>query len=184
MSREFPDIVDPWKAADGRRIFQGTMPLERMARLVALLAPVDEGAATSPEVVEFRTVFAYDRQGLLTIDVSVSAELPLQCQRSLAVFTLPVERRSRVVVIESVAEQDEVPEPYEPFLVEERRLALVDLVEEELLLAVPQVPVAPAAEAPELPGSVALEDAPEEPAEQTHRPFSGLAGLMKDTSDS
>ena len=184
MSREFPDIVDPWKAAEGRRSFQGTMPLARMPRLAALLAPADAEGSPEPGEAAFRMAFGFDRQGLLTIDVQVQAELPLLCQRSLAVFNLPVERRSRVAVIESVEAQDEVPEPYEPVLVTERRLALVELVEEELLLAVPQVPVDPAAADPELPKSVALETSAETRQEKTHRPFAGLAGMMKDKPES
>lgn len=156
------------------------MPLARMPRLTALLAPADNGEEVARDDVAFRMVFGFDRQGLLTIDVRVSGDLPLVCQRSLSVFSMHVDRRSRVVVIESVEAQDEVPEPYEPVLVTDRRLALVDLVEEELLLAVPQVPVSPDASEPELPDSVALEASTETQQEQTHRPFAGLAGMLKD----
>ena len=39
-----------------------------------------------------------------------------------------------------LAEQEMMPESYEPVLVENGRLALVELVEDELLLGVPQVP--------------------------------------------
>lgn len=156
------------------------MPLARMPRLEALLAPAGTGDEASRGDVAFRMVFGFDRQGLLTIDVQVSGDLPLVCQRSLSVFNMHVDRRSRVAVIESVEAQDEVPEPYEPVLVTDRRLALVDLVEEELLLAAPQVPVSPEAGDPELPDAVALEASTETQQEQTHRPFAGLAGMMKD----
>ena len=37
MPREFPEFVDPWKAADGKRLFQGTIPLRWMRRLAPLL---------------------------------------------------------------------------------------------------------------------------------------------------
>lgn len=175
MSREFPDIVDPWKAADGRRSFSGTVPLARLERLAALLAP---GANTG--VAAFEADFGYDEQGLVTIRVAVTADLPLVCQLSLETFVEHVERSSTVAVVTAVAEQDEVPEQYEPVLVEDRRLALASLVEEELLLAVPQVPRKPGAAKPELPADVSLEDAAEHETERTHRPFAGLAGLMKD----
>ena len=160
------------------------MPLARMPRLVALLAPADAEGSPAADEVAFRLAFGFDRQGLLTIDVQVQGELPLLCQRSLSVFMLPVERRSRVAVIESVEAQDEVPEPYEPVLVTDRRLALVELVEEELLLAVPQVPIDPFAAEPALPESVALEASAETRQEKTHRPFAGLAGMMKDKAES
>ena len=142
------------------------------------MAPASE---RSP--AEFSAGFRFDRQGLVTIDVTVRAELSLVCQRSLAAFIERVDRHSRLVVIEDVAEQESLPEHYEPILVEDRRLALSDLVEEELLLAVPQVPISPEAGELELPGDVSVEVAAETEQAQTHRPFEGLAGLMKESAE-
>lgn len=187
MSRDFPDIVDPWKAAEGKRTFQGTMPMVRLHRLADLLAPADEAGnqGIARDVAPFEARFGFDRQGLVVIDLEVSAELPLVCQRSLEVFRLPVERHSTLVVIEEVSDQESVPEHYEPILVESRRLALADLVEEELMLAVPQVPRRPDTENEEiLSGGVAEMAASEDEKEPTHRPFEGLEGMMKKPSGS
>ncbi|NND57384.1 MAG: hypothetical protein HKN57_09030, partial [Xanthomonadales bacterium] len=68
MSREFPDFIDPWKAADGRRTFSGTMPIKRMQRLLPLLAPAGNYGDAS-----FEARLSYDRQGLLTIRLDVEA---------------------------------------------------------------------------------------------------------------
>lgn len=178
MSREFPDWIDPWKAADGRRGFQGTMPLKRLQRLAPLLAPA--GAGTDWPDARFSATFGYDRQGTLTVDIRVEAALPLVCQRSLEPYLETVARHSVLAVVESVAEQDLVPEHYEPVLVEHGRVALQDLVEDELLLAVPQVPRNPDLEAVE----VSTGDAGERDAgpqqERTHRPFEALAELLKE----
>lgn len=182
MSREFPDFIDPWKAADGRRTFQGTMPLKWLQRLEPLLAP-GNGAKENPVLERkdagFSARFSYDEQGLVIIRLSVNAELPLICQRSLAPYIEKIERLSLLVVIEDVDEQENIPDHYDPVLVEHRRMALKDIVEEELLLAVPQVPRNPAVEVIELStdGEVRIPSEPE--TEQVHRPFAGLAGLMK-----
>jgi len=155
-----------------------------MTRLGSMLAP--EGEAENGLVVwedaSFSTGFAYDRQGLVTIDITVKAGLPLVCQISLEPYMEYVDRRSRLVVIDDIAEQEALPEQYEPVLVEERRLALVDLVEEELLLAIPQVPRSPQAGKLILPEDVSLETSSGEEREQTRRPFEGLAGLVKDSA--
>jgi uncharacterized protein len=200
MSREFPDWVDPWKAADGRRGYGGTMPLKRLPRLVPLLAPAEAGAAWQD--ARFSAAFSHDRQGTVVVDIRVQANLPLVCQRSLEPYLEPVERRSWLAVVESVAEQDEVPEHYEPVLVEKGRLALQDLVEDELLLALPQVPRNPETSAVQRStggdgggsGDGRRETGPEDAGgssasgdthgdrtsdEPTHRPFEGLADLMK-----
>jgi uncharacterized protein len=174
MSREFPDFVDPYKAADGKRVFQGTMPLRRMRRLAPLLA----SGLSGPDA-RFTARFGYDRQGLVRIRLDVEAELPLLCQRSLEPYLEKVSRRSSLTVIEDVSEQASLPDDAEPVLVEDRRMALLDIVEEELLLGVPQVPRNPDVAAVELStGGEPVTPSKEEEG-QTHRPFAGLAGLMK-----
>lgn len=147
-----------------------------MHRLAGELA--EEGGTKQREAA-FSVAFSLDRQGLVTIDIAVQADLPLVCQRSLVVFEEKVDRRSLLAVIETVAEQEDVPEQYEPVLAQDRRLKMVDLVEEELLLAVPQVPRSPDAEAIELPREVELTTSSDTEDEPTQRPFAGLAGLMK-----
>lgn len=163
-------------------MFGGTMPLNRMPRLEALLGE-EQGSKTA----EFEARFAFDRQGLVTIDVTVKTDLQLVCQRSLEPYTEKVDRRSMLAVIENENDQQELPEHYEPVLVEERRLALAELVEEELLLAVPQVPRNPELEdgagAFELSADVTVEESSAQEKEQTHRPFEELAGLMKQSAD-
>jgi uncharacterized protein len=183
MSREFPDFVDPWKAADGRRTFHGTMPIKRMLRLEPLLAPGDEkqneGVLARFDAI-FTARFSYDQQGLVTIRLDVEAELPLVCQRSLEPYREEVKRRSWLVIIEDVAEQELIPDHYDPVLVEHRRLALLDIVEEELLLAVPQVPRNPESAEIHISTDGKASPAPGAEKARSHKPFAGLAGLMKE----
>ncbi len=159
------------------------MPLERMPRLRAILAPATGAGAGGRRIVwadaAFTARFRYDEQGLVTIDVTVRAELPLVCQRSLLPYVEQVERSSLLTVIENIADQDELPESYEPVLVEHGRMALLDLVEDELLLAVPQVPRSPDTKEVELSTEDGFIPPSEIEDERTHRPFQGLAGLLK-----
>jgi len=186
MSREFPDFVDPWKAADGRRTFQGTMPLKWMKRLAGMLAPEDsvqQAKLQAREDAGFRARFAYDEQGLVTIRLSVETDLALVCQRSLKPYLEKIRRQSILAVIEDIADQDDVPDLYDPVLVEHRRMPLLDIVEEELILAVPQVPRNPQTAAIELSTDGAARTSSGAEKEQSHRPFAGLGGLMKEKSD-
>ena len=182
MSREFPDFIDPWKAADGRRTFQGTMPLKRLKRLGPMLAPGGSGQdeqLVARDDARFTARFSYDEQGLVTIRLEVDVELPLICQRSLAPYREKIARRSLLVVIEDVDDQELIPESYDPVLVEHRRMALQDIVEDELLLAIPQVPRNPEIEVVELSTDGEVRIPSETEKEQSHRPFAGLAGLIK-----
>jgi uncharacterized protein len=186
MSREFPDFIDPWKAADGRRTFQGTMPLKRMKRLAGMLAPEDgvqQAQLQARKDAGFRVRFSNDEQGLVIIHLSVEAELALVCQRSLTPYLEKIRRQSVLAAIEDIADQDDIPDLYDPVLVEHRRMALVDIVEEELILAVPQVPRNPKTAAIELSTDGAVRASGGAEKEQSHRPFAGLGGLMKEKSD-
>ena len=172
MSRDFPDFIDPWKAADGQRVFHGTMPLKRMKRLMPLLAST-EGEAS------FEVCFYFDRQSNATIKVAAKANLVLICQRSLAPYTETVQRTSLLAVIRDLSEQDMMPDNYEPVVLESGKLALLELVEDELLLALPQIPRNPAVDETGLStdgDAVSLSD---DGQERRQRPFAGLAGMFE-----
>ena len=167
MSKQYPDWVDPWKAAEGSRTFSGTMPLERMPRLLPLLA-------SSEGEVGFTAAFAFDKQTRVTIQIEVDARLPLICQRSLEPYFEPISRRSMLGVVENLAEEALMPENYEAVLVQHGKLALAELVEDELLLGLPQVPRNP---------EYHDGDPPAESAEQSRpgyrKPFANLAEQWK-----
>jgi uncharacterized protein len=159
------------------------MPIKRMQRLGPMLAPEIERRKDRLLVRDdaaFTAMFSHDRQGLITIRLDVEAELPLICQRSLEPYREKVKRRSWLVVIEDVAEQELIPEIYEPVLVENRRMALLDIVEEELLLAIPPVPRSPESEEINLSTDGKIGDSSGAEKEQSHKPFAGLSGLMKE----
>lgn len=172
MSRDYPDLIDPWKAADGKRVFQGTMQLSRMPRLALLLESVAGEAG-------FIARFGYDRQKNVVIDLAVEADLILVCQRSLLAYTEPVRRRTELGVIESLAEQDALPSHYDPVLVENHRLSLLELVEDELLLGVPQIPRNPAVKEVEMSTDGEVRTRSVKGDEPLQRPFAGLADLIK-----
>jgi uncharacterized protein len=172
MSRDYPDLIDPWKAADGKRVFQGTMQLSRMPRLALLLESVSGEAG-------FSARFGYDRQRNVVIDLAVEADLILVCQRSLLAYTEPVRRRSELAVIEKLAEQDALPSNYDPVLVENHRLSLLELVEDELLLGIPQIPRNPAVKEVEMSTDGDVRTPSAKGDEPLQRPFAGLADLMK-----
>ncbi len=133
MSREFPDWINPWTAAQGRRRYGGTVPLKRMKRLGRMIES-DEGVAS------FEARFHLDEDRRPVIDLAVNAELTLMCQASLEPYVETVSRRSTIGVVENEAEIELLPGHYDPVLADHGRLAPVTLVEDELILALPQVP--------------------------------------------
>lgn len=177
MSREFPDFIDPWRAAEGGRRIAGTIPLARLKRLGPLLAS-SEGEA------RFEMQFGFDEQRRVTVSVHVSSPLSLTCQRSLEPYVELISQNSVLQVIGSEAEQALLSGEEEYILAEEGRLAVADIIEDELLLAIPQVPRNP--EIDRVWKSTAGDRAAQagDPGERDEgggrqHPFESLADLMK-----
>jgi uncharacterized protein len=164
MSRDFPDWVHPDKAAAARREFAGSVPVERMARLAGLIV---EGRASE---INFRLAFAHNELNQVRVDVEISGHVPMKCQRSLRVFDQELRSASVVGVVSTEDEVDGLPGDYEPLVCADNRLNLLDMVEEEILLGLPLVPVDPAS------SRIGAEPA----TADTHRPFEALAALKKD----
>jgi uncharacterized protein len=172
MSREYPDWISPGRAAEGKRIFSGTIPIARMKRLAPLLV---DAQGTVSFVASFRT----DLDKRVIIDLQVEAALPLVCQASLDVYGEQVKRSSELAVIEHASELDELPDNYDPVQTESGRLAIVSLVEDELLLGLPQVPRKPGLEKVEY--STAGESVAKEGsgARARKNPFAALQDMLK-----
>lgn len=177
MSREFPDWLDPWKAAEGRRRFVGTVPLASLPRVAPLLAGADAGEPAGE--VNFDARFALDEERRPVLRLRIEAELPLVCQRSLRVYRQPLRRESTLHVLDDDAEQRMLGEHDEATLTERGHLRLAGVIEEELLLGMPDVPREPDGEpltwVSEAPGP-----APDQDDEPVRKPFAALRDLLKD----
>lgn len=168
MSAEVPEMLDAWRMVAARREFEGRLPLSSMGRLRGSLVD-DEG--------EVRFSIAFDRDSLQLpyAELRIAAELPLECQRSLQRFLFPVSLVQRLGLIRDEADEAALPEGYEPLLVPaDDMLHPAQLVEDELILALPTVPVDPASDAVERDF-----EASEEEVRQAS-PFAALAALKRE----
>jgi uncharacterized protein len=172
MSREYPDWISPNRAAEGKRVFSGTIPLSRMKRLAALLVDTQGEAA-------FTAAFRTDLDQRVIIDLQVEAALPLVCQASLEVYDELVKRSSELAVITDDSEQYKLPENYEPVLTENGRLAIASLVEDELLLGLPQIPRKPGLQAVEYSTAGQTISSETLPEGSRKNPFSALQDMLK-----
>jgi uncharacterized protein len=167
MSAELPEILDAWRMVAARREFDGRVALAALPRLRDSLLDA-EGE------VSFSLGFDRDAMQVPYLELRIDAELPLQCQRSLQRFALPVRLEQRLGLIRDEDEEAGLPEGYEPLLVPaDGMLRPLDMVEDELILALPVVPVKPGTEAVERDWPVSAEE------EVRANPFAGLAALKK-----
>jgi uncharacterized protein len=164
-----PVTLDAWRQVTARRGIEGRVPLASLRRLSSLLdAP--EGDVT------FSLDFDRDSFGIAYVEVRAEVELPLVCQRTLERFMLPVRIDQRMGLIRDESEEAALPPGYEALLVDPSgELVTLDLVEDELILAVPVVPVRPDSDVVEQEwGTDEVVDEVEKP-----NPFAALAALKK-----
>lgn len=140
------------------------MPLARLPRVADLV--VGDG----DDEIRFVLAFSRNELGQVKVDVEISGRVQMRCQRTLAIFEQPLDSRSVVGVVASEDDADALPDDYEPVLCPDQRLELASLVEEEVLLSLPLVPIDPASSPV---GQAVAEE------EETQRPFEVLAELRK-----
>jgi uncharacterized protein len=143
------------------------VPVATLDRLLPLLASANG-------MVKGSIAFSRERSWVVA-DIQFSADLELSCQRCLGRLPLTLAGRSQVALVESQAAVDSVPPEWETTLAPDGRMRLRELMEEEVLLALP--PVARHAEGQC--GDEPLSATPVQAAAPTQRPFAGLGNLLK-----
>lgn len=133
MSR-LPESLDPWCAADQQKRLEGCLSLADLPRLVGLVANPEGSVVYSLE-------FFRDSQRRPCVRGQVTTSLLVCCQRCLDPVAIEVHAQSLLAVVESDAEAELLAEEYDPLLVRDARMLPLELVEEEILLALPQVPM-------------------------------------------
>ena len=175
-----PQRLDAWRFAQAGASLQGEQPLSAFKRLAEdLHAP-----ASSDALVRWRAS-AELRDGpggaapQAWLHLQAQTQVPLTCQRCLAAVleNIDVDRWFRFVADEAAAEalDDDVEED---LLALEPRPSLIELVEDELILSLPLVPLHEQCPQP-LPGAGTSEPADQAAAADSERPhpFAALAKL-------
>jgi uncharacterized protein len=165
MSKVLPERIDIARLADSQATLEGSVPVARFARLADQLAS-REGS------VEATFVFGRE-DGREVVSGRIEGRVTLVCQRCLGSVVVPVVARVDLVRVADDAGADEVEGTHDPFVAPTREVVLTELVEDELILALPLVPMhqGDAGCAPPMPS----------PGEDHRResPFAALASMKK-----
>jgi uncharacterized protein len=128
-----PKQVDAAKAISAGQRFVGTLPLAHLPRLGAQLA--DNSGALDVDLAAAR-----EAAGAAWLSGRIGGTLSLTCQRGLHPFSWECAIEPRLRLVSSEAEEQRVLKDCEPYLIQDDVLPLRDLIEDEVLLALPIVP--------------------------------------------
>lgn len=172
MSGALPPFLDLAQAARRELSLTGRLAVTSMPRLASALAS-DRGDAD----VDLQA--ARDLSGRVVVSGHIDAELEMTCQRCLGGVTVAVRTEPRLAWVKSDAELEALPPEYEPLLSADGRVALAELVADELLLALPLVPKHGDGEACEVDQVVTVHESPAAAEESRKNPFAELAKLKR-----
>jgi uncharacterized protein len=168
-----PVEVDPFRLAEARRLLEGEIPLTQMKRLLPMLAS-DTGA------VQVSLEFGIDNMDVVNLTGEVEANLALICQRCLEPMDWSLQLSLALAFLRPDQDEAGIPGPYEPYVVDALPVRLTDMIEDEIILALPSIP---RHELAQCPAGEWIQD--EKPAakktaaveKQSDNPFSVLADM-------
>ena len=129
-----PHQIDPFRLSETGAELSGEIPLRQMKRLIPLMEN-DEGTIS----VDLK--FDMDDMGVHCVSGQIRTSLSLTCQRCLEAFEFSVDQPIKLAWVRNDHESQRVIARYEPYLVESTPLTLNDVIEDELILALPQIPM-------------------------------------------
>lgn len=169
MSDRLPVHLDPVALADRGRELAGRVPIESFERLADALH-------SRAGMLDAELAFGRDDAGRRVLRGRLHGALELVCQRCLAPYAHAVDLEVALVLVDSEAEAETLPDELDALVVGARRsMHTVDMLEDDLILALPIVPRCSDPEACR-PAVVLLDSETIEAGEDgpRQRPFAGL----------
>jgi uncharacterized protein len=133
LPAELPETVDFVRQVELNRTLEGIYPISKLTRLGEVLL-------SSEGNVNAKLEFTHS-VGIAILRGRVSAKLLVECQRCLNPMEIEVSGHFKFALVNSEDEFEFIPEEFEPYLLEGEEQSLIELIEDELLLSLPMVPV-------------------------------------------
>ncbi|MCB1583377.1 MAG: DUF177 domain-containing protein [Marinicella sp.] len=171
MAKSLPDSIDLNAAVRKEWQLKGEILLSDLDRM-----PLELIASTDA-VIKYDIAFKHSKTVLGEAVIRIETELVLICQRSLDTFMFPLVTDNTIGFISELEDEAKLVADVSPSWVEDMLVDPKALLEDEILLMIPDIPLKPGAKL----DSQYLTDHDEEPAaEETQNPFAALKDLKKD----
>ena len=163
-SAELADLV-----ARGGSLDLG-LPVSSLERLAALAPSATETGQPTTETLSTRCTFQLGSEGYPQVHLMVTGIAPLVCQRCLDLLEFPVSLDVLLTVIRTDAEAAGLTAPFETALLVDDELLLPQIIEDEVLAALPL--------APKHSERAACGRVEQANSSEMYRPMAGLADLL------
>ena len=170
---KIPRTVDPGRAAQKRLDYDGIIQASLLKRLQDSVEGVKRDAQVSLS-------FGLDEQQLVVISGKANIEVDLECQRCNEVFAHECDVQFTYTPYKGEKTEEEAPEEYDLVdLNEYGEVDLIQLIEDEFILNLPQIPMHDEADCSVDSDNMVFGELPEEVVEEKPNPFDVLKSLKK-----
>ncbi|GAM56999.1 ribosomal protein L32p [Vibrio ishigakensis] len=174
---KIPRTVDPSKAAQKRLDYDGIIQ-------VSLLKRLNESVESVKRDADVQLSFGLDEQRLVVISGKANVEVELECQRCNEVFTHLCEVQFVYTPNKGEQTEENAPEEYDLVdLNEYGECDLIQLVEDEFILGLPQVAMHDLSDCSVDSSNLVFGELPEEIEESKPNPFEVLKSLKAQTKE-
>jgi uncharacterized protein len=167
MSAARSDLVNAVELASRSASLERRLELAHMPRLR------EAGALEGTRASAHLTFGTFEKRP--TIELALEGRVVQPCQRCLRPMESHWSETAQLIVVGD--DSDDVPGGYEPVIGDAERLPLTELIEEQLLLGMPMVPVHAEAGCNEAPAAKSI-GASHVPSDERQRPFANLRELL------
>lgn len=127
-----PKTIDPIKLAKYDAALQGELPLKNFPRLQEMKDQANQIARVSLRIETMSRV--------IVIRGEIQATLHLICQRCNRLMEYAIQHTFVLTPVSSDMAIKKLPDDYEPIMMHNDLISVVDMIEDEILLALPMVP--------------------------------------------
>ena len=134
MIHHLPERLDLLATAEAGRTQQGCIPVARLERVVSALASNEGDLQVALELGK-------DPAGIRYLAGPIEGEVMLKCQRCLEPVSRKLDLKFRLGLVRDETLASSLPERYEALIVTGEPSSIADIVSDEVLLALPLVPL-------------------------------------------
>ena len=127
-----PEYVDARKIFAQQALIKGTIPVSRLSRFCELVT------ATQGDV-QVTMKFDLDESNRRIIEGVLDTQAQVTCQRCLEPMQIALHDEFRLGVVESESKSENLPKSLDPWICEDIKIVLAEVVEEQLILCMPIV---------------------------------------------
>ncbi|WP_428356606.1 YceD family protein [Methyloprofundus sp.] len=132
MSDQLPELIDPVVFAERQSHIQGRLNLRRLDRLADILF---DGKGELKVDLQF-----YKEGKVPIIEGSIVGQVTLVCQSCLQALDWSVDKPVKIGMVQTIEQADRLTGEFEPMMVSDEKMSLPGLIEDEVLISLPDFP--------------------------------------------